>query len=576
MAMAARHLRPGRTRIVVAPVAVVAALSGVVLSLLVGAVPASAEAAVPPSSAPPAPESTFTVDPPSDLSRAVPSSWATVAAGGTQTCGILTDGTLWCWGDNYDGQLGDGTQLNRETPVPVVGDATWTQVDTGGQHTCAIRTDGTLWCWGDNTVGQVGDGTNGTSYLHHQPTQIGTDADWSSVATGYYHTCGIRTDGSLWCWGENSQGQLGFGRQDQDGRVPTRVGTERAWATVTAGMRHTCATRTDGSLWCWGDNSQGQVGDGTKTSRDRPTALGGTDWTAVSAGRLHSCGLRADGSLWCWGSNTYGQLGNGTRANTQVPSAVEAGTTWTAVRAGHSHSCALSTTRLVWCWGDNADGRLGDGATTASTVPVATVVAFAWTAVSVGIDHSCAIRPDGSLWCWGANDYGQLGDPTAPDRPVEARLPETTPSPGEDLPAPIAHATGADDVLVQVTRTGGFAGVHQVLYTLYGDGTVVVPETTATGGTTGTTRRFTLDEAGIQRVLIAARDAGLLATTPIDYGHPGISDAFQTTVVLNAAGRALTRDAYAMEFTDSVSLSAAQRAARETLMAFIDSLPDAA
>ena len=202
MVMAARHIRPGRTWTAAAPVALLAALSGLMLALLPGAVPASGAAPA-----------------------TVPSSWVSVAAGGTQTCGILTDGSLWCWGDNYDGQLGDGTQLNRTTPVPVAGDATWAQVDTGGQHTCGIRTDGSLWCWGDNTFGQVGDGTSGTSYLYHQPVRVGTDTDWSTVATGYYHTCGIHTDGSLWCWGENSQGQLGFARQGQDNPAPTRVGT---------------------------------------------------------------------------------------------------------------------------------------------------------------------------------------------------------------------------------------------------------------------------------------------------------------------------------------------------------------
>jgi len=243
-----------------------------------------------------------------------------VLAGGNHNCAVKTDRTLWCWGNNFSGQLGNGTTTNSSVPVQVSGHATdWATVSPGGDGTCAVKTDHTVWCWGLNYAGQLGNGTTTNSSV---PVQVsGHATDWATVTSGQDYTCAEKTDGTVWCWGVNGSGQLGDGTTT-DRPVPVQVsGHATDWATVTASWAHTCAEKTNHTLWCWGDNGFGQLGDGTKTNRPVPVQVSGhtTDWATVSDGLGHTCAEKTDRTVWCWGWNIDGQLGDGTTTDSLVP-----------------------------------------------------------------------------------------------------------------------------------------------------------------------------------------------------------------------------------------------------------------
>ncbi len=336
--------------------------------------------------------------------------WLQVAAGGGHTCAIAADHTLWCWGWNYLGQVGLGTSgsgTDVTAPTQVGTDMDWQQVATGRTHTCAVRTDGTLWCWGDNGYGQVGQSPDSSTVVT-APTQVGTDMDWQQVAGGTGHTCAVRTDGTLWCWGWNDRGQLGLGDLTRRS-TPTQVGTATSWRQVTAGGYHGCAIQSDGTLHCWGLNNRGQLGQGDTMDRSSPAQVAlDTDWNLVSGGGHHNCGIRSGvGRLLCWGSNNEGQLGIDASGNARRP--VELGTGWAQVSAGRRHTCGVRNDRTLWCWGAGGDGALGVGDTRQRRSPQRVGMDANWQQVAAGEGHTCALRTDGTMSCWGDNTYGQLG-----------------------------------------------------------------------------------------------------------------------------------------------------------------------
>ncbi len=320
-----------------------------------------------------------------------------LAAGGFHSLAIKTDGSLWAWGANGAGQLGDGTTTGRLTPIQILTGVA--AVAARADHTLALKTDGSLWAWGANGFGQLGDGTTtGRS----TPIQILTGV--AAVSAGSGHTLALKTDGSLWAWGGNGFGVLGDGTTTNR-YTPVQVLT--GVAAVAAGGSHTLALKTDGSLWAWGVNWSGQVGDGTTTDRSRPVQVL-TGVAAMSGDGAHTLAIKTDGSLWAWGYNEYGQLGDGTTTTRLTPIQVLTGVA--AVSAGRYMTLAIKTDGSLWAWGQNTVGQLGDGTTNGHLTPVLVLAGVA--AVSTSGFHTLARKTDGSLWAWGFSAHGQLGDGT--------------------------------------------------------------------------------------------------------------------------------------------------------------------
>jgi hypothetical protein len=334
-------------------------------------------------------------------------------------------GNLWTWGQNSSGQLGNGSTLvatsGQSSPGTVAGNSTtWLQVSCGYSHTAAIKTDGTLWTWGYNSSGRLGDGT--INRRSSPGTVAGGGTTWASVGCGYGHTAAIKTDGTLWTWGRDGYGQLGDGTITDRSSPGTTAGGGLTWRQVSAGYGHTAAIKTDGTLWTSGYNSNGQLGNGTVTgtSSFATVAGGGTTWAQVSCANAHTAAIKTDGTLWTWGYNQNGQLGTGTTGDNTSRSSpgttAGGGTTWQSVAAGSNLIAAIKTDGTLWTWGRNNYGQLGTNDTTDRSSP-GTVAGggTTWKQVASGGNASgpiAAIKTDGTLWTCGYNLSGQLGNGT--------------------------------------------------------------------------------------------------------------------------------------------------------------------
>jgi alpha-tubulin suppressor-like RCC1 family protein len=321
--------------------------------------------------------------------------WKQVTCGYMHTAAIKTDGTLWTWGYNAFGQLGNNATISKSSPIQTIaGGTNWKQVSGGSSNIAAIKTDGTLWNWGYNGDGRLGDSTTISKSSPIQTIAGGTN--WKQVAGGYYHTAAIKTDGTLWTWGDNSYGQLGDSTTTSKSSPVQTIAGGTNWKQVSCGQYHIAAIKTDGTLWNWGRNNNGQLGDSTPTSKSSPiqTIVGGTNWKQVTCGAYHTAAMKTDGTLWSWGYNLFGALGNNTTiSNLRPVQTIAGGTNWKQVTCGAYHTAAIKTDGTLWSWGNGGDGRLGDSTSIPKSSPVQTIAGGTnWKQVACGYRHTVAVQ----------------------------------------------------------------------------------------------------------------------------------------------------------------------------------------
>ncbi len=363
--------------------------------------------------------------------RVDPRDFRQVVAGSLHTCALRTDGTAWCSGSNARGQLGDGTLIDRSAWTAVAGGQSFSTLTASANDTCGITSGGALWCWGQNDQGQVGDGTS--SVDRSAPVQVGTSIDWKQISTGGTHACGMRGNNglnSIYCWGSNASGDLGDATVAFNSfRSTPGPLVDSGYALAVAGSAHSCGVK-GGGLFCWGANDVGELAQAAAVAQSTsPVQVGAlNNWTGVAAGSQHGCALQAN-QLSCWGGDSRGQVGNGGFTSAvYAPSAIAG--SWTSVSPGPLSTCAIGTGGTLSCWGANDRSQLGLGDTADRPSPAQVGTAANWASVATGLSHSCGVRTDGSLWCWGLGASGQLGD-GGPSRvsPTPVFDPSTAPNP---------------------------------------------------------------------------------------------------------------------------------------------------
>src|ERR1041384_3913153 len=358
-----------------------------------------------------------------------------IAGGGSHTIALKTDGTVWTWGRNSFGELGDGTSSDQPNPTPrqVIGLPTdVVGIAAGGIHSLALMSDGAVWAWGANGSAELGDGTTTSRPIPVQVVgitnvvAIAAGGNWWQDDRSYCcppsvytrvggFTVALKADGTVWTWGDNQLGELGNGTTS-DRATPGQVPGLNNVVAIAAGGAYAGAVRSDGTVWMWGWNLHGQLGDGTTTLRPTPVQVVGlSSIVAINLGGNHSLALKSDGTVWAWGLNCCGQLGDGTTSEQHAPVQVVGPSNVVAIAAGgrqddscneEGHSIALKSDGTMWAWGLNNNGQLGDGTTTCRSVPVQ--VKTGVIELDAGWHHTVAIvGTNGQVWTWGANYVGQ-------------------------------------------------------------------------------------------------------------------------------------------------------------------------
>ncbi len=347
-----------------------------------------------------------------------------VALGEEHGCAVV-NGRLYCWGGNAFGQLGVGGTEPSNRPRALSVEGSWRGVAAGAFHSCAFDELGRVACWGQNDRGQLGVGDRDARDV---PAFVELPGRATLVTTDFSHTCALLTDATLYCWGKNDEGDLGQsdpfpGDQSTDADALTPVVVPGAYRAAEAGQGHTCAIRLDGALLCWGRNTENELGDIDPIQVRTPTQVGtDTDWLAVEAGQSHTCGLREGFDAYCWGLNNSIEAGNGAPLGiagatlVSTPTPVDTTSSFTELRTDTFHSAAIDRDGALFVWGRNTEGQLGLGDQELRETPV--LVGSGYLGVGVGRFTTCAISEDGSLACAGKNTAGELGVGDTEDRPL--------------------------------------------------------------------------------------------------------------------------------------------------------------
>jgi len=365
----------------------------------------------------------------------------TLAAGLFHTCGLDATGAAFCWGHNGYGQLGNsntvGSVTANPTPEAVAGGVTFASLTAGFNHTCGLTPAGAAYCWGGNYAGQLGNTTSSGDLNARIPTPLPVDGNltFTVLEAGNDFTCGITPQEVMYCWGNNSLGQLGTTTNNitsLPNPTPTPVNSSLTFTAVGAGSSHTCGVATGGVVYCWGNNDNGQLGNANgigvgNLPQPTPTAVQGIPALAsIAAGGHFTCGLTPAGAAWCWGDNHFGQLAGTTDLISPAPVEVPGGLLFVSLGAGGGHTCGLISQGLLYCWGGNLSGQLGHPVNFGTSNPAyapTQVSGVSLAALAVNAAHTCGLTSAGAAWCWGFNRYGQLGTTTNNDTDIGVPTP---------------------------------------------------------------------------------------------------------------------------------------------------------
>ena len=327
-----------------------------------------------------------------------------VSVGSSHYLALKNDNTVWAWGSNSYGQLGDGTNINKNFPTQVPGLSHVTHISAGEYYSLIIKDDGTIWAFGTNSKGQLG---NGETFVKTNPIQVTGLSSVSMIGSGYNYSLALKDNGTVWAWGENYRGNLGDGTTTNK-TIPVQILELNNIKKIEVGLHHSLALKHDGTVWAWGDNNFGQLGDNTTVDKSTPVEISGLfNVTSLSCGEFHSLALMDNGTVWAWGRNDEGQLGDGTTTNKSNPVEISGISNVKMLSAGDSHTLALKNDGTVWAWGSDSFGQLRDDTKTDSPVQILDLSNIIM--VSAGCLHSLALKNDGTIWAWGLNWLGQLG-----------------------------------------------------------------------------------------------------------------------------------------------------------------------
>jgi alpha-tubulin suppressor-like RCC1 family protein/pimeloyl-ACP methyl ester carboxylesterase len=338
------------------------------------------------------------------------------------SCALRATGELWCWGYNFGGYFGNGSTNSSSSPVRSGGGLRFTSIDMAvpneGDHVCGIVQTHEAYCWGSNSEGQLGDGSQNR---HLSPVLVRGPNQWLAIAGGGTHTCGIAAGGRGYCWGRNNEGQLGDGTLI-DKLTPAPIHGNLVLTAIDVGEDHACALDMQGLAWCWGEGAEGQLGNGSVADRTTPTLVSSTlAFRSITTGDEHTCAITLAGRAYCWGGESEGKLGNGSSSNQVAPIAVATSLSFASISAGDEHTCGVSPGGIGFCWGEGEDGQLGTGNLNSVSTPAAVNTSIKFKFVAAGEEHSCGVTVSGQYWCWGLNRQGMVG----PGIPVSQRT--TTP-----------------------------------------------------------------------------------------------------------------------------------------------------
>jgi alpha-tubulin suppressor-like RCC1 family protein len=370
--------------------------------------------------------------------------WNKLATTEVHTLGIQSNGSLWAWGLNEYGQLGNGNTISTNYPIQIGNELNWKDCSTSDWTSFGIKIDGSLWAWGDNNSGIYGDGTTTSSQT---PIQIGTDINWNKLHCSRNHCLALKNDGTLWAWGNNFSGQLGD-NSTTNRLTPIQVGSANNWIEIQAGDGLvSIALNTQGNLYSWGNNGAGQLGlgwIGNPGSLIPQLMPNFNNISKISLTTDHGMAIKNDGTLWVWGGNDCYQLGNSTTNNSGIPIQIDNSINWNNIAAGYSESIATKNDGTMWGWGCNYEGQLGNGTSNIIVSPIYIGIYSDWSKPLLGINHSLILKNNGSLYASGSNLFGQLGDNSNIDRLVHMPITQCTNS-------SISEMSNLEKKLIRVT-----------------------------------------------------------------------------------------------------------------------------